>query len=124
MLNRFVKAVLFCGIAVFVLQLGYWLFWGSHLSKVNLTNLGEDRLTDVVLHVSGQSYSLGNVDAKASVVADVFPKYDSHLVVEFTSFGGVRKRFDASGYFGPDTPAAIEIFMDSNAIQSSTVRYR
>ena len=124
MRKRLTKVMVLCVVAVLALRLAYWFFYSSHLSHVHLTNLAEDPLFDVVLHVSGRSYKLGSVDAKTSVAVDVFPHYDSHLIVEFTSCNGIRKRLDASGYFGPNTPAFIEITMDSNIIHSSIVRYR
>lgn len=82
-------------------------FWSG--IRVRVTNNGNTPLKSVVLHVTGASYSLGDIAFGASSTARVAPTGESTLFIEITDDNGETQRIDAGGYFEPGYWVAIRV---------------
>lgn len=82
-------------------------------------------MRDVVIHVTGRSYSLGVLMPGGSCTKYVTPTSESNVQVEFTDERGRRIRLDGEGYFEPRyNRGTIEIQVDDGQVVSvkNTVR--
>lgn len=81
---------------------------------VTVRNAGEVTLRDVVVHVTGAAYGIGDLAPGASAKVTVTSKGESHLELEVTDAAGVRQRHSAGGYFLPGAhgAASVELFPD------------
>lgn len=84
---------------------------------VVITNRQSTPITDVVLHVTGQSIEVGQVDAGQSRRVKVSPTGDSHLEFEFNDRPyGASGRLTHECYIGPGYHGQIELGIDQGGI--------
>lgn len=103
---------------VLVLVAGAVAYWHHYVGVfVVITNRQSTPITDVVLHVTGQSIQVGQIDAGQSRRVKISPIGDSHLQFEFTdrSFGA-SGRLTHDCYFGPGFHGHIELGIDEGGI--------
>lgn len=116
------------GIVVFVgigLCGSVWFLEREDMTQVHLTNIGNESIVDVVLHVTGRSYSVDSIPAGKTVVVRVAAASDSHLEVGIGSpLTGAQERIDVGGYFGPSITAEYFIDLDTTGVRASRFRYR
>lgn len=77
--------------------------------RVSVRNTGDSPLRSVVLHVTGRSYSLGDIAPNAEAAARVVSTGDSHLEVEFSADDGEKKRLVVGSYFEPGYRGTIRV---------------
>jgi len=84
---------------------------------VVIQNTGSQPLRSVVLHVTGASYSLGDILPGATAHATVHPASESHLEIDFTDPTNKTERLDAGGYFEPGYRGTIDISIKDGVIE-------
>jgi hypothetical protein len=85
--------------------------------RVGLTNQGPDTLRNVIVHVTGRSYPLGDVPARESRSVRVRPASESHVEIEFTDARGTSARVVADCYFEPGYRGEIWIDMKDGRVE-------
>jgi hypothetical protein len=90
-----------------------YLWPGIH---VTIQNTGSAPMRSVVLHVTGRSYSLGDIPAGASATATVKATGESGLEIEFTDPNGKVQRLDAGGYFESGYRGTIHVSIKDGTI--------
>ncbi len=77
------------------------LWWFAHRPGVQVVvrNLGPAVLPNVVVHVTGNSYPVGDLRVGESRKVAVQCRGESHVELEFTDPSGQRRRIIAGGYF-------------------------
>jgi hypothetical protein len=86
--------------------------------RVQVTNHGPESLRDVVIHVTGASYVLGEVPPAGSRRIGVHPRSESHVEIEFTDGQGKRVRLNAGGYFEPGDRGDVLIDLRNGQVES------
>jgi hypothetical protein len=107
------------GLAVgaFLLSLGAIALYVRHGVKVRVHNSGMEPLRGVVVHVTGNSYPLGDMPTGSTVSIRVVAKGESHVEVEFRDSKGVSKRLKLGCYFeGDPYRGTISVDLDSEKI--------
>jgi hypothetical protein len=97
----------------------YWLFAYRPGITVIVFNAGPQPLIDVVLVVTGQRVTLGEIAANRSAQAAVKCTGDSHLEIEFRIEGQATRRLDAGGYFQPGYYGTIRITIEDGELKGS-----
>ena len=92
--------------------------------QVTVTNRGPDALSDVVVHVTGNSYRLGTLGVGKSRTVAVDPQSESHVEVEFVGGSGARSRLNAGGYFESGYEGTIEVDLEAGVIVRNEHRIR
>ena len=87
--------------------------------RVTITNAGTTPLKSVVLHVTGSSHSLGDIEPSSSKRAVVKPTSESHLEIEFVDAEGKVHRLDAGGYFEPGYRGKIRVSIKDGEIEKN-----
>jgi hypothetical protein len=87
--------------------------------QVTIRNTGSKTLRSVVVHVTGESYSLGNLIQGATAETIVRATGDSHLEIEFTDAEGETKRLNAGGYFEPGYRGTIQVAIKDGVIDKN-----
>ncbi|MEX2119380.1 MAG: hypothetical protein WD847_07285 [Pirellulales bacterium] len=87
--------------------------------QVTVQNTGATPIHSVMLHVTGESYSLGDLASGASGYATVSPSGESHLEIEFTDADGNRQRLNAGGYFERGYGGTIRLSIEEGAIEEN-----
>lgn len=77
------------------------LAMARHKLTVTVANDGPERLRQVVVHVTGRSYPLGDLEAGAEKTVGIAPTSDSSVEIEFVDSAGSKKRLDADCYLEP-----------------------
>jgi uncharacterized membrane protein len=105
---------------IFVLAgvIGYFEFASG--VRVTVRNTGQNRLRDVKVHVTGGSYSLGDLAPGGFQTRRVSSTSKSHVEVEFTD-GQSSIRLDAGGYFNQGYRGTIDIDIRNGKI--ATVKH-
>jgi len=85
-------------------------------TKVILMNKNSDTLHSVVVHVTGNSYSVGELDPDKAKSVKVYPTGESHVEIEHVGLDGAKKRLYADCYFEQGYGGSIEISMTADAI--------
>jgi hypothetical protein len=67
--------------------------------RVTVENHGAATLRAVVVHVTGNSYPLGDLKPMSSRSVKVNPRGESHVEIEYTDESGRPVRLNAGGYF-------------------------
>ncbi len=80
---------------------------------------GRQPLRSVVLFVTGNSYSLGELPSGSTAEATVKCTGDSHLEIEFIDDVGETKRLDAGGFFQPGCRGTIRVSIRDGMIQEN-----
>ena len=91
--------------------------------RVTVQNTGQMTLHSVILHVSGNSYSLGNLAPDAFAVATVEPKGESHLEIEFTDSDGKMQRLAVEGYFETNYRGTIRVSIKDGVIDQNEQQF-
>ena len=100
-----------------VLGLGAGILHVRHGVKVRIHNAGSEPLHGVVVHVTGNSYPLGDIAAGAVVSTRVEAKGESHVEIEFRSVKGAPKRLIVDCYFeGGPYRGTVSVDLDSEKI--------
>jgi hypothetical protein len=87
--------------------------------QVSVSNDGDTPVHDLVVHVTGRSYPIGDVQPGSSRNLRVNPTSESHLELEFTGEDGRRVRLDAGGYFEPGYRGRIDVRIKDGKIEDS-----
>lgn len=115
----FVAGLLAAGITTLV---GVAALWPRGV-RVNVKNRGPEPLTDVVVHVTGNSYRLGTLQAGESRAVSVQARGESNVELEFTPGDAERLRLDAGGYFeSSGYEGTIEVELENGAIMRNEHR--
>lgn len=86
--------------------------------QVRVANHGPERLSSFVIHVTGNSYPIGQLDVGESRTVRVRPSSESHVEVEFVDPLGQRKRSAVDCYFEPGHHSGtIAIELENGAIK-------
>jgi hypothetical protein len=85
-------------------------------TNVILTNKSNDTLHSVVVHVTGNSYSVGELAPDQAKSVRVHPTGESHVEIEHVDADGARKRLYADCYIEQGYGGSIEINMTADAI--------
>lgn len=101
-----------------VVVAGFLAYWHHAVGVfVVITNRQSTPITDVVLHVTGQSIQVGQIDAGQSRRVKVSPMGDSHLEFEFKDRAwGTSGRLTHECYFSPGFHGQIELDIDDGGI--------
>jgi hypothetical protein len=92
-------AVLYGSIA-FALPAALIVFYATTRGvRVTVENRGPTALRAVIVHVTGNSYPLGDLKPMSSRSVKVNPRGDSHVEIEYTDESGRPVRLNAGGYF-------------------------
>lgn len=91
---------------------------------VTIQNTGRQPLHSVVLHVTGASYSLGDIPPAATAHATLHPTGESHLEFQFTDTDGQLQRLDAGGYFEAGYRGTINVSIKDGAIVKNEQQIR
>ena len=116
--QRGLTVVLVSVAVALVVVSGFLAYW-HHAAGVFvvITNRQSTPITDVVLHVTGQSIQVGQIDAGQLRRVKVCPTGDSHLEFEFKdSAWGASGRLTHECYFGPYFHGQIELNIDEGGI--------
>lgn len=84
--------------------------------RVSVENTGTSPLNQVVLHVTGASYNVGDVAPGSSAAARVRPSSESHLEIEYVDDDGNVQRLNAGGYFEPGYRGTIRVSVTDGVI--------
>src|ERR1022692_2161845 len=98
-MRRYVIAVLIVVTLIGVGILG-WRFVTRGV-RVTIINSGPDALSDVVIHVTGNTHRIGNLAVGESRTVRVEPDTSSHVELTFKDALGQHHRLNAGGYFDP-----------------------
>ena len=91
---------------------------------VTIVNEGPWRLDDAVVHVTGQSYPLGDLEAGAETTVTVAPTSESSVEIEFVDSSGNKKRLDAECYLEPGYRGSIAVRIASDELHGVEHRIR
>ena len=86
---------------------------------VTIENTGQTKIGSIVLHVTGRSYSLGDLDPGSARSTAVISNGESHLEIEFSSAGGNTSRVNAGGYFLPKSRGKIRVTIKDGLIDQN-----
>lgn len=106
---------------VFVVLVAFLFRSGIH---VTIKNTGSQPLRSVVLHVSGASYTLGDIPPGTTAHAILQATGESHLEIEFTDPDGQTQRLDAGGYFEASYRGTIDISIKDGVIEKNEQQIR
>lgn len=98
-------------------------FWFSTLAVV-VRNTGNTPLRDVVVHVTGNSYSLGDLDAGSQKRVLIEPTGDSHVELSVREVSGHTRRLTGDCYFEPGYHGTIRIDVSDGRINCRHHGYR
>jgi hypothetical protein len=85
--------------------------------QVTVANGGGLPLRDLVVRVTGRSYSVGDVPPGESRSVRVNPTSESHAEIEFTDEQGRRVRLAAGAYFEPAYRGRLDIRVRDGRIE-------
>ena len=91
--------------------------------KVIVENTGHSPLHLLVIHVTGESYSMGDLAPGASVTTTVSPDGESDLEIEFTDTNGNKRRLIAGCYIEPNYRATIRLSIKDGVIDRSELQF-
>jgi hypothetical protein len=94
-------------VIIFVAALAYYVIAPG--VRINIRNTGRERMNDVAIHVTGHTYSLGDIAPGASRTERVFPEADSQIEVVFKDKAGSMMRLVAGGHVEPSSRGEIDI---------------
>jgi hypothetical protein len=90
--------------------------------RVTIQNRGSRRLGSVMVHVTGESYGLGDIAAGGTGEAAVRVAGESHLEIEFVDADGKPKRLNAGGHFEPGCRGTIQVSIKDGVIDENEQR--
>ena len=116
MTNKKVRWLLVAIPVVLIALVGVVLFQFRPGVQVTVQNTGSTAMRSVVLHVTGNSYQLGDIQPGESATARVRPTSESGLEIEFTDSDGKVQRLDAGGYFESGYRGTISVSITDGVI--------
>jgi hypothetical protein len=93
--------------------------WSGPGIHVMLRNDGAVPLHSVVLHATGASYELGDMEPREVADSVIRPSGESHLVIEFADTHGKISRLNAGGYFEPGYQGTIQVSIKDGVIDEN-----
>jgi hypothetical protein len=111
--------VLLCLLLVVMIGLAYFLLFYHPGIHVTVQNMGSQPMRAVVLFVTGNNFSLGDIPPGSAADATVKCTGDSHLEIEFVDNAGETKRLDAGGFFQSGYRGQIRLTIREGAIQDN-----
>lgn len=117
--NKKVRWLLVAIPVVLIALVGVVLFQFRPGIQVTIQNTGSTPMRSVVLHVTGNSYQLGDIPPGESATARVRPTSDSGLEIEFTDTDGKVQRLDAGGYFESGYRGTIRVSIKNGVIDEN-----
>lgn len=84
--------------------------------RVTVKNAGETEMRSIILHVTGDSASAGDLQPGESVTVRVKPQGNSHLEISFENPDGTMHRLNARGDFGKGSSGSIEVEIRNNIV--------
>ena len=106
-------------IAVLIIVLVVVMIQSRSGIHVTILNAGATPLRSVVIHVTGDSHSVGDIAPGGAIRVRVRPTSDSHLEIEFTDDDGQLKRLDAGGYFKSGYRGTIQVSIKEGMIDTN-----
>jgi hypothetical protein len=92
--KRLILSAVIVSIVLIVIVVVAWILKDG--VTVVIRNVGDESLQSVVVHVIGNSYSIGDINAGAVKTVKVVSEGDSHIVIEY----GNQERLVVDTYFG------------------------
>jgi hypothetical protein len=87
---------------------------------VTVENTGKHAMSEVTVHVTGQSCFLGDLPPGDSLTHVVAPTSESHVEVEFVGNSGKRVRLNAGGYIEPGYRGQIHVRIKDESVEAVT----
>src|SRR5262245_29457254 len=105
------RMVWFAGLAVppALLATALVAYWAAFGVRVTVANEGTTLMRDVVVHVTGRSYSVGDLPPGSSKSVRVLPSSESHVEIEFTDEQDQRVRLASGPFFEPGYRGEVRI---------------
>src|SRR5262245_6479527 len=114
-MNRRKVGLILAAVIIVAGAMGYALL--SPGVDVSVRNTGKEPLREVTIHVTGRSYTLGDLAPGSLRTRNVSPRGESSVEVEFANEHGKRIRLSAGGYLEPGYGGRIVIeIRDGNVI--------
>jgi hypothetical protein len=104
------------GLTLVVLLTAMAVYFFAQRMRVSVVNKGPGPLHDVVVHVTGCSYPVGDIPSESSATVAVQATSESHVEIEFTS-SSERRRLVADCYFESDWHGHIEVDVRDGRIE-------
>ena len=111
--------VLVCLLLGVVVVVAYFLLFHHPGIHVTVQNTGDQPIRSVVLFVTGNSYSLGDIPPGATADSTVKCTGDSNLEIEFVGDDGQTKRLDAGGFFQSGYRGTIRVSIKDGVIREN-----
>src|SRR5579863_1704711 len=86
--------------------------------QVTVENNGQRSVCELVVHVTGRSYPLGDLPPGASKNVIVAPSGESSIVIEFQDETGHKFQSDAGEYIEPGYNASIIVSITNGVVDS------
>ncbi|MCC9609583.1 hypothetical protein LOC68_04490 [Blastopirellula sp. JC732] len=102
-------------ILFFLLIGALWVLFSPGI-RVTVQNVGTTPMQDVVLHVTGNDYPLGDLPPGATARARVNSTGESGLEIEYVDPNGDLQRLNAGGYFEPGYRGTIRVKIEDGVI--------
>jgi hypothetical protein len=83
-------------------------------AKVVVENVGTAPLHSVVVRVTGNSYSIGELPVRESRDVKTYPTGESHIVIEHIDQSGNKKELPFDCYFEPGYRSTIRVKVTSD----------
>lgn len=94
MKRKYLKYIISCTIILIASAIGYYLFTGG--VKVTIHNVSNSTITGVIVHVTGNSYPVGDIPENSYNKVKVVSKGESHIELEHE---GDQERLIVDCYF-------------------------
>lgn len=78
-------------------------------AKVTIQNVGITPLHSVVVRVTGNSYSVGELSVSETRTIKTYPTGESHIVIEHIDSNGEKKELAVNCYFEPGCRSTINV---------------
>jgi len=90
--------------------------FGDGGTKVLLKNVDDKPLRSVFLHVTGNSYELGELDPGETRALKVYPTGESHIEIEHLDLDGEKKRLLVDCYIEPRSGGTVKIEVNNDSV--------
>jgi len=98
--RKHVISALVVGAAACSMAIAAVVFWPGGVAVV-VKNVDDRTIQNVTVHVSGNSYPIGDLTAAKQIRIPVRPNGESHVEISFLGMDGSEKRHVADCYFEP-----------------------
>ena len=90
-------------------------------AQVSLENVGTLPLRSVVVRVTGNSYSLGDVAVGEIRTVKTYPTGESHVVIELVDDDGSKKELPIDCYFESGYRSTIDVKLTASSVLKAAV---